>query len=246
MRDLPVRTRREERLALGIVFGAVGAAALASLFVALSPTVKPKDAPPPHRVVPAAQRADLTIDVRAAVASAATAAARADATAAEAQALAVQARTGRGRGGAPFAHLTLPGGKTYDGEANGSAPEGIGIVRGGGLAFSAGFFVGGVRSGAGLDCANPDCSGASYAGDFRANAPSGSARVVFADGGVYRGEVRNGAPDGFGELVRADGSRYAGAFTGGRRDGHGVETSPGGKVQRGFWTADQLSDESPR
>ena len=244
-RNMPVRSRREERLALGIAFGAIGSAALASLFVALSPTVTPKGIAPTRRVVPASQRADLSIDVRAAVASAATAAAGADTTAAEAQALAVSARAGRGRTGTRFAHLSLPGARTYDGEANDSSPEGIGIMRGGPVAFAAGFFVDGVRSGPGVDCANPDCTGASYAGDFRANAPTGSARVVFPDGAVYRGEVRDGAPDGFGELVRADGSKYVGGFTAGRRDGHGVETSSAGKAQSGFWTADQLSEGSP-
>lgn len=240
--DASARVRREERLALGIVFGAIGTAALASLFVALSPAVRPKGVLPQQRVVPVSQRADLASDVRAAIASAHASAARADDVAAEAEALVARVRAGRGRGGAAFARLKLPDGRAYEGEANGALPEGVGVMRGGVVAFAAGFFVDGVRSGAGADCANPDCTGASYFGDFRANAPTGAARVTFPDGGVYRGEVRDGAPDGFGELVRADGSRYAGAFTAGRRDGHGVETSPAGVASRGFWTADQLSE----
>ncbi len=241
----PPQIRRDERLALGIVFGAVGAAAFASLFVALSPTVIPKGVLAPPRVIPEAHRADLTIDVEAAITTARAAAVRADAAAAEAEGLVARARAGRGRAGVTYARLTLPDGKAYEGEANNGAPEGIGVMRGGVIAFAAGFFVGGVRSGPGADCAQADCTGASYFGDFRANAPTGSARVTFPDGAVYRGDVRDGAPDGFGELTRPDGSTYAGAFTAGRRDGHGADTSAAGVTQRGFWTADQLSEPLP-
>lgn len=235
--------RREERLALGIVFGALGAAALASLFVALSPPMKERRAAVERAPTPEAQRADLTIDVEAAVVTARAAAERADLAASEAEALAARARSARR--GPTFARISLPDGKTYEGEAQAGAPEGLGIVRGGPVAFGAGFFVGGVRSGPGIDCASADCAGAGYFGDFRVNAPTGAARIVFADGAVYRGDVRDGAPDGFGELTRADGSRYAGAFTAGRREGHGVDTPASGPAQRGFWTADQLSEALP-
>ena len=241
----PQQIRRDERLALGIVFGAVGAALFASLFVALSPSVVPKGVLTPPRVIPEAHRADLAIDVEAAITTAHAAALRADEAATEAEALVARVRAGRGRNGVTYARLTLPDGKAYEGEANNGAPEGVGVMRGGVLAFAAGFFVGGVRSGPGADCAQADCKGASYFGDFRANAPTGAARVSFADGAVYRGDVRDGAPDGFGELTRPDGSQYAGAFTAGRRDGHGAETSSSGVARRGFWTADQLSEPSP-
>ncbi len=240
----PSRTRRELRIALGIVFGAIGAAALASVFVALSPTVETRRAAPVRAATPEAHRADLTVDVNAAIATARMAAERADAVAAEAEALAARARAGRGRG-ATFARLTLKDGKTYEGEASNGAPEGVGVMRGGPLAFAAGFFVGGIRSGPGVDCAKPDCTGASYVGDFRANAPTGAARITFEDGAVYRGDVRDGAPDGFGELRRPDGSSYVGAFTKGRRDGHGAETPAQGAPQRGYWQADQLSEGLP-
>jgi hypothetical protein len=234
---------REQRLAFGIVFGAIGSALLASVFVALSPTMKLDRPEPVRAATPAMHRADLAIDVEAAVATAATAAARADGVAAEAEKIATQARAGRR--GPTFARLSLPGGKSFEGDANNGAPEGIGIMRGGDIAFAAGFFVGGVRSGPGVDCAKADCTGASYVGDFRANAPTGAARITFADGAVYRGDVRDGAPDGFGELVRADGSRYSGAFLKGRRDGHGAETPAAGPPQRGYWQADQLSESAP-
>ncbi len=241
----PAQNRRDQRLALGIVFGALGAAAFASLFVALSPKVVPKGVLPPPRVIPEAHRADLTIDVEAAVTTARAAALRAEETATEAEALVARARARRGRAGVTFARLTLRDGKVYEGEANNGSPEGVGIMRGGVLAFAAGFFVDGVRSGPGADCAEADCTGASYFGDFRANVPTGSARVTFPDGAIYRGDVRDGAPDGFGELTRPDGSKFSGAFTAGRRDGHGVETSAAGVVRRGFWTADQLSEPLP-
>jgi len=234
------RLRREERLALGIVFGALGAAALASVFVALSPPMGARRTVAEKAAIPQAHRADLAIDVEASVATARAAAERAEKAAAEAEELAARARGARR--GATFARLTLADGKTYEGEAQNGAPEGLGAIRGGPIAFGAGFYVGGVRNGPGVDCASADCTGAGYFGDFRANAPTGAARVVFPDGAVYRGDVRNGAPDGFGELTRPDGSRYAGAFTAGRRDGHGVETGAAGATKRGFWAGDRLSE----
>ncbi|MDX2235048.1 MAG: hypothetical protein NW200_11185 [Hyphomonadaceae bacterium] len=240
----PTQNRREQRLALGIVFGAIGAAVLASVFVALSPPVSVQREASARAVTPEAHRADLTIDVEAAVASAREAAERADIVATEAQALITRARAGLSRS-PTFARLKLPDGRVYEGEASAGVPEGVGVLRGGAVAYGVGFFVGGVRSGAGADCAQPDCSGASYFGDFRTNAPTGAARVTFPDGAVYRGDVRNGAPDGFGELRRPDGSRYAGAFTMGRRDGHGVETPASGAAQSGYWSGDQLSEGLP-
>lgn len=234
------RLRREERLALGIVFGALGAAALASVFVALSPPMGVRQAAKQKAPTLEAHRADLAIDVEAATVTARAAAERGERAAAEAAALAERARGARR--GATFARVSLGDGKTYEGDAQNGIPEGLGIVRGGPIAFGAGFFVGGVRGGPGVDCSRPDCTGASYFGDFRANAPTGAARIVFPDGAIYRGDVRDGAPDGFGELIRADGSRYAGAFTAGRRNGHGVDTAASGAAKAGFWTGDQLSE----
>jgi hypothetical protein len=238
-----MRLRKDERLALGVVFGALGAAALASIFVALSPPMAQRRAAMERAPTPEALRADLTVDVNAAVGSAAAAAARADKIAAEAEALLARARAARQ--GPTFARITLSDGKVFEGDANAGVAEGVGVVRGGAVAYGAGFFVGGVRSGPGADCARPDCTGASYFGDFRANALTGAARVTFADGAVYRGEVRDGAPDGFGELTRPDGSRYAGAFIAGRREGHGVDTGADGQKKRGFWTADKLTEALP-
>jgi len=123
------------------------------------------------------------------------------------------------------------------------APEGTGVLRGGPVAFGAGFFVGGVRSGPGADCQRADCKGPSYFGDYRADSPTGVARIVFEDGSVYRGDVRSGAPDGFGELRRPDGVFYRGQFTAGRREGYGVEKTATGPAKSGFWKADQLSEE---
>ena len=231
------KPRADERLALGIVFGAVGAAVLGSLFVAFAPAL-PRRAPPPKVEATRTIREDIAADVDAAVAAAIAAMARADTVVIEAEAVVARARGQRGGENA-----TLANGLVFHGEVLDGAPEGTGSLRGGSTAFGAGFFVGGVRSGPGADCQRPDCRGASYFGDYRADSPTGVARIVYPDGSVYRGDVRNGAPDGFGELRRPDGVFYRGAFAAGVREGYGVEANATGPSKAGFWKADQLSEE---
>lgn len=231
------KPRADERLALGMVVGAVGAAVLGTVFVTMGPML-PKRAPVETAADSArAVREDIAADVEAAVASAISAMAHADSVVVEAEAVAARARAIRGG-----ERLTLPGGAVFEGEVIDGAAEGVGIVRSASVPFGAGFFVGGVRSGPGVDCQRADCAGASYVGDFRADAPSGVARIVFADGAVYRGDVRSGAPDGFGELRRPDGVFYRGQFSAGRREGYGVETAA--EVRKaGYWKADVLTEE---
>jgi hypothetical protein len=231
------KPRADERLALGIVFGAVGAAVLGSLFVAFAP-VLPKRPPPPKEDVAKTVREDIAADVDAAVASAVASMAHAENVVVEAEAVVARARALRGG-----QTSTLPNGLVFRGEVLDGAPEGMGVLRGGNTAFGAGFFVGGVRSGPGADCQRADCSGPSYFGDYRADSPSGVARIVFEDGSVYRGDVRNGAPDGFGEMRAPDGVFYRGAFSAGAREGYGVEANASGPVRAGFWKAGQLSEE---
>ncbi|KAF0186560.1 MAG: hypothetical protein IV086_09605 [Hyphomonadaceae bacterium] len=231
------RPRADERLALGIVFGAVGAAVLGSLFVALAPAL-PKRAPPQKADVSRTVREDIAADVDAAVAAAITSMARADGVVVEAEAVVARARATRDGKTA-----TLPNGLVFRGEVLEGAPEGTGSLHGGNTAFGAGFFVGGVRSGPGADCQRADCSGPSYFGDYRADSPTGVARIVYEDGSIYRGDVRNGAPDGFGELRKPDGMFYRGAFAAGVREGYGVEATATGPVKAGFWKGNQLSEE---
>lgn len=232
--------KRDRRLALGIVSGVIGTAIVATFLVSLAPPPKVKRITAAPVKPAAVLNLNLANDVAAAVASAEDAVRRADASAAEATALAERARRMT-----PLVRATLPGGMSFRGEGDAGVPEGVGLLSGGAVAFGAGFVVGGVRNGVGVDCARADCTGPSYFGDFRADRPTGVARITFPDGGVYRGDVTEGAPDGFGELRRADGSRYVGAFTKGRRDGHGREIAADGKVEGGFWVADQLSERSP-
>lgn len=229
--------RADERVALGIVFGAVGAAVVGSAFVALAPLL-PKRPPPPVEDTARKVREDIAADVDAAVASAVASMAHADEVVVEAEAVVARARAVRDAQTA-----TLQNGLVYRGEVIGGAAEGPGVVRGGPTAFGAGFFVGGIRSGPGVDCQRADCTGPSYFGDYRADAATGVARIVFADGGVYRGDVRGGVPDGFGEHRRADGVFYRGQFSAGQRNGYGVESTASGPVKAGYWKADQLSEE---
>lgn len=231
------KPRADERLAIGMVFGAVGAAVLGSLFVAFAPAL-PKHAPPPKVETARTVREDIAADVDAAVAAAIASMAHADNVVVEAEAVIARARAQHGGDTA-----TLPNGLVFRGEVLDGAPEGTGSLRGGSTAYGAGFFVGGVRSGAGADCQRADCSGPSYFGDYRADSPTGVARIVYPDGSVYRGDVRNGAPDGFGELRKPDGVFYRGAFAAGVREGYGVEATATGPVKAGFWKADQLSEE---
>lgn len=232
------KPRADERLALGIVAGAVGAAVLGSVFVAVGPML-PKRAPVVAATDSArAVREDIAADVDAAVASAIASMAHADSVVVEADAVVARARALRGG-----ERLTLPSGAVFQGEVIDGVAEGLGVVRSASVPFGAGFFVGGVRSGPGVDCQRADCSGPSYTGDFRADAPTGVARIVFADGGVYRGDVRDGAPDGFGEWRKADGAFYRGQFLGGRREGYGVDTAADGARSAGFWKADVLTEE---
>lgn len=232
------RPRADERLALGMVVGAVGAAVVGSLFVAMGPLL-PKRAPVEAASDAArAIRNDIAADVDAAVASAIASMAHADSVVVEAEAVAARARAAGGGD-----RVTLPNGAVFSGEVIDGVAEGVGVVRSASVPFGAGFFVGGVRSGPGVDCQRADCSGPSYMGDFRADAPSGVARIVFDDGAVYRGDVRAGAPDGFGELRRPDGAFYRGQFSAGRREGYGVETGVDGALKAGFWKADVLTEE---
>jgi len=232
------KPRADERLALGIVAGAVGAAVLGSVFVAVGPML-PKRAPVVAATDSArAVREDIAADVDAAVASAIASMAHADSVVVEADAVVARARALRGG-----ERLTLPSGAVFQGEVIDGVAEGLGVVRSASVPFGAGFFVGGVRSGPGVDCQRADCSGPSYTGDFRADAATGVARIVFADGGVYRGDVRDGAPDGFGEWRKADGAFYRGQFLGGRREGYGVDTAADGARSAGFWKADVLTEE---
>ncbi len=233
------KPRADERLALGIVFGAVGAAVLGSLFVAFAPAL-PKRAPPPKVEAARTAREDIAADVDAAVAAAIASMAHADNVVVEAEAVVAHARAMR-----DGKTTTLANGLVFRGEVLDGAAEGTGALRGGATAFGAGFFVGGVRSGPGADCQRADCSGPSYFGDYRADSPTGVARIIFEDGSVYRGDVRNGAPDGFGELRKPDGVFYRGAFAAGVREGYGVEASAAGPVKAGFWKANQLSEELP-
>jgi hypothetical protein len=223
------KPRADERLAMGIVFGAVGAAVLGSLFVAFAPAL-PKRAPPPKVDIAKTVREDIAADV--------DAMAHADSVVVEAEAVVARAHAMRGGKSA-----TLPNGLVFRGEVLGGAPEGTGALRGGTTAFGAGFFVGGVRSGPGADCQRSDCSGPSYFGDYRADQASGVARIIYPDGSVYRGDVRDGAPDGFGELRTPDGVFYRGAFAAGVREGYGVEANATGPVKAGFWKSNQLSEE---
>jgi len=231
------RPREDVRLAVGIVSGAVGAAVLGSVFVALLPLL-PKAAPPPKEDSARKVREDIAADVSASVNAAITAMAHADGTVAEAEAVLARARAAHGG-----KTTTLSNGQTFTGEVIDGAAEGAGLIRGGKTAFGAGFFVGGVRTGPGVECQRADCSGPSYYGDFRADSPTGVARIVFEDGSVYRGDVRNGAPDGFGEYRRPDGVFYRGQFSAGQKSGYGVEGTASGPTRAGFWKADQLAEE---
>jgi len=231
------KPRADERLAMGMVVGAVGAAVLGSVFVAFG-SMLPKPAPVETAADSARKvREDIAADVQAAVASAIASMAHADSVVVEAEAVVVRARAAQSLG-----QTTLASGAVFHGEVLDGAAEGVGVVRSASVPFGAGFFVGGVRSGPGVDCQRADCSGPSYMGDFRANAPTGVARVIFADGAVYRGDVRDGAPDGFGEW-RKEGVFYRGQFSAGRREGYGVETGAGGVQKGGFWKADVLTEE---
>jgi hypothetical protein len=233
------KPRADERLALGMVFGAVGAAVLGTAFVAVGPML-PKRAPVETAADSARTvREDIAADVQASVASAIASMAHADNVVVEAEAVVVRARAAQAAG----TQVTLPNGAVFSGEVIDGAAEGVGVVRSESAPFGAGFFVGGVRSGPGVDCQRADCTGQSYMGDFRADAPTGVARIVFADGVIYRGDVRDGAPDGFGELRKPDGGFYRGQFSAGRREGYGVETAADGAQKAGFWKADVLTEE---
>ncbi len=230
--------RADERLAMGMVVGAVGAAVLGSAFVALGPML-PRRAPVETASDSARTvREDIAADVQAAVASAIASMAHADSVVVEAEAVVVRARATQSMGQA-----TLANGAVFHGEVIDGAAEGVGVVRSASVPFGAGFFVGGVRSGPGVDCQRADCTGQSYVGDFRADAATGVARIVFADGSIYRGDVRDGAPDGFGELRKSDGVFYRGQFSAGRREGYGVETAADASHKGGFWKADVLTEE---
>jgi len=217
----------------------VGAAVVGSIFVVVGPML-PKRAPVESATETVRTvREDIAADVQAAVASAIASMAHADNLVVEAEDVVARAREAQSGG----AQVTLPNGAVFSGQVIDGAAEGVGVVRSASVPFGAGFFVGGVRSGPGVDCQRADCTGQSYVGDFRADAPTGVARIVFADGAIYRGDVRDGAPDGFGELRRPDGAFYRGQFSAGLREGYGVETAADAAQKGGFWKADVLTEE---
>jgi hypothetical protein len=225
------RRRSEERLALGIVFGVVGAVGAAMVFIGAAQQAIGMFAPPPKALPVLPQvMINQTSDIEAAKAEAMDAAQRADQAAANAEAIVAQARSV-----ANAALLGLSDGRVFRGSAIGESADGLGVASGGGR-FQAGYFIAGALTGDGAACVRADCAGPSYFGSFRNGAATGIGRLRFPDGAIYRGEVRGGVPHGFGEYRAANGDVFVGAFNEGARAGHGALTpAGGGPEQAGFW-----------
>jgi hypothetical protein len=232
----PMQQRRhDEQLAMGIIFGMMGAVALSAVGLVAFSEVIQKASPPPKDVVALpAFVANLAADVDAAQRDARDAAQRGEASAASAENAAAKARAAVAGG----ARVSLPDGAIFEGANVGGQGEGAGIVSGR-ARVELGYFLAGRLNGDGASCARLDCGGASYFGGFRDGAASGVGRLRLPDGSVYRGEVRDGAPFGFGVWTNGR-DKYEGGFNNGQRAGHGVLTPADAAPQAGFWADGQL------
>lgn len=235
--NLHSRSRSDEKLAFGIIFGAIGAAAAATTFVLVAPAL-----PKTQLEKANAPGIDLARDVAGAVEEAQSAIRRADASSGDAEAVLTQARAQLQTPPADFGQTKLRNGSSYLGQMRNGSAEGVGMGVSDGRGFEAGFYVDGARNGPGVQCAREDCSGQAYFGDFRGDVASGVGRIGFASGTIYRGEVRAGVPEGFGEYVSADKWVYRGSFRAGKRNGHGELVDQRGARLAGWWVSDRLID----
>jgi hypothetical protein len=230
--------RQDEQLAVGIIFGMLGAVAMSGAglmaFMEITRVVKP----PPTEVAALPEFVtNSAADVETARADALEAATRGDASAAAAEAVLSQARAAR----ANPTQMPLPDGAIFEGQSVGGQGEGMGFVTGRGL-VQAGYFMAGQLNGDGALCERPDCAVTVYVGGFRDGVATGAGKLRFPDGSVYRGDVRAGVPYGFGIWSNAAGDVYEGGFEAGKRSGHGHLKPANGPVQAGFWKDDQLID----
>lgn len=235
----PMQQRRQdEQLAVGIIFGMLGAVAMSAAglmaFMEITRVIKP----PPTEVAALPEFvSDVAVDVESARLDALEAATRGDAAAAAAEEVLKQARIAR----ANPTRLVLADGAIFEGASLGGQGEGMGYVTGRG-AVQAGYFLAGQLNGDGALCARPDCAVTTYVGGFRDGVATGAGLVRYGDGSIYRGDVRDAAPSGFGVWTSPAGDVYEGGFEAGQRSGHGVFRPATGPVQAGFWTKGQLID----
>ncbi|GCA63878.1 hypothetical protein KIPB_012306, partial [Kipferlia bialata] len=106
-----------------------------------------------------------------------------------------------------FGTYTFPDGDVYEGEWEGSKPNGSGIYT--------------------------SLSGVVYKGRFIDGNLNGHATVQWGDGGVYVGEVENFRTCGYGTLTMPDGNVYEGNVTHGVLNGHGRVRTPDGTMIEG-------------
>jgi hypothetical protein len=249
------RRRRTDVLIAQIVMGVAAAASIGAITIAvLAPTLTERALEEARKAGPQATASsgagldhavadqrirDMQREVAAALEQVAIAAARARTAADEGRAVLREAQALIAGPVDGVVQTRTPEGDVFQGQAENGRPQGYGLVwRGAGGVFAS-FFIDGESRGAAAFCAQPDCRGAVYFGDYRHNQPTGFGEGV-ADGGTYRGEFKDGLPDGYGEYAYPGGAIYRGGFVAGQRQGFGVLTQPDKSIQAGYWIANQL------
>lgn len=253
------RRRRTDVLVAQVVLGVAAAASVIALAIsALAPELAQRSLDAARKdggqtpaigeglsTLVAEQRIrDVQREVVAALEQAAIAADRARLAAEQGRSVLEATRAMIGQGGEGIVQTRTPEGDLFQGQAENGRPQGYGLVRRAAGGVFASFFIDGESRGAAAFCAQADCRGEVYFGDYRNNQPTGFGEGA-AGGGTYRGEFKEGLPDGYGEYAYPGGEIYRGGFVAGARQGFGVMTLPDKSVQAGFWNANVLRIPAP-